>query len=203
MGLADLRDSINNSYFADEASVVRERLQQIALEPDARRRITERAESMVRRLRADPSPNLMETFLAEYGLSTDEGVALMCLAEAYLRVPDAPTLDALIRDKIGGADWSKHAGETDSLLVSASTWALMLTGRIFRNSGNGASANSTVNAEVAGTLRRLVQRVGEPVVRTAVARAMKVMGQQFVLGRTIDEAIRRGAAMRQKGYRFS
>jgi RHH-type transcriptional regulator, proline utilization regulon repressor / proline dehydrogenase / delta 1-pyrroline-5-carboxylate dehydrogenase len=203
MGLADLRDSIDGSYFADEASVVRERLQQVGLSPDARRRVTERAESMVRRLRADPSLNLMETFLAEYGLSTDEGVALMCLAEAYLRVPDAPTLDALIRDKIGGADWSRHAGETDSLLVSASTWALMLTGRIFRNSGNGASGNSTVNAEVAGTLRRLVQRVGEPVVRTAVAQAMKVMGQQFVLGRTIDEAIRRGAAMRQKGYRFS
>jgi RHH-type proline utilization regulon transcriptional repressor/proline dehydrogenase/delta 1-pyrroline-5-carboxylate dehydrogenase len=196
MGLADLRDSINSSYFADEASVVRERLQQVGLEPAARRRVTKRAEDMVRRLRADPSPNLMETFLAEYGLSTDEGVALMCLAEAYLRVPDAPTLDALIRDKIGGADWSRHAGETDSLLVSASTWALMLTGRIFRN---GASPN----AEVVGTLHRMVQRIGEPVVRTAVAQAMKVMGQQFVLGRSIDEAIRRGAAMREKGYRFS
>ncbi|EWY40536.1 bifunctional proline dehydrogenase/pyrroline-5-carboxylate dehydrogenase [Skermanella stibiiresistens SB22] len=157
--------------------------------------MSDRAEAMVRRLRADPTLNLMETFLAEYGLSTDEGIALMCLAEAYLRVPDAPTLDALIRDKIGGADWSKHAGETDSLLVSASTWALMLTGRIFRDEPAGV--------QLAGTLRRLVRRVGEPVVRTAVAQAMKVMGQQFVLGRTIEEAIRRGEPRRAKGYRYS
>jgi RHH-type transcriptional regulator, proline utilization regulon repressor / proline dehydrogenase / delta 1-pyrroline-5-carboxylate dehydrogenase len=191
-----LRDNINLAYFADEAAIVRDRLDAIRLDPAARRRITERAEDMVRRLRADPVPNLMETFLAEYGLSTDEGVALMCLAEAYLRVPDAPTLDALIRDKIGGADWSRHTGESHSLLVSASTWGLMLTGRIFRN-------GSPSGEDMAGSLRRLIQRVGEPVVRTAVTQAMKVMGQQFVLGRTIEEAIKRGAGKRSKGYRYS
>ncbi|UEM03737.1 bifunctional proline dehydrogenase/L-glutamate gamma-semialdehyde dehydrogenase PutA [Skermanella rosea] len=196
MDQAVLREEINRAYFADEALTVHQRREAIRLDHAARRRITDRAEAIVRRLRTDPTPNLMETFLAEYGLSTDEGVALMCLAEAYLRVPDAPTLDALIRDKIGGADWSKHAGETDSLLVSASTWALMLTGRIFRN-------DSPAGPQVAGTLRRLVQRVGEPVVRSAVAQAMKVMGQQFVLGRTIEEAIRRGESRRAKGYRFS
>lgn len=196
MDQAVLRDDIDRAYFADETTVVKQRMEAIRLDQAARRRISDRAEAIVRRLRTDPTPNLMETFLAEYGLSTDEGVALMCLAEAYLRVPDAPTLDALIRDKIGGADWSKHAGETDSLLVSASTWALMLTGRIFRN-------DSPAGPQVAGTLRRLVQRVGEPVVRSAVAQAMKVMGQQFVLGRTIEEAIRRGESRRAKGYRFS
>jgi RHH-type proline utilization regulon transcriptional repressor/proline dehydrogenase/delta 1-pyrroline-5-carboxylate dehydrogenase len=138
----------------------------------------------------------MESFLAEYGLSTDEGVALMCLAEAFLRVPDTPTLDALIRDKIGGADWSRHSGDTESLLVNASTWALMLTGRIYRE-GEAAEAH------LVSTLRRMVRRIGEPVVRAAVTQAMRVMGQQFVLGRDIAEALERGGAMTARGYRHS
>ncbi len=196
MDLRSARAAVDAAYFQDEAAVVRGRLGQTGLDAAARRRIGEAAAALVEHLRADPSPDLMESFLAEYGLSTDEGVALMCLAEAYLRVPDAPTLDALIRDKIGGADWSRHAGETESLLVNASTWALMLTGRIYRE---GAPAE----AHLVSTLRRMVRRVGEPVVRAAVAQAMKVMGQQFVLGRTIEEALERGEEMVEKGYRYS
>ncbi len=196
MDLDQTRNAIRRAGSASEESIVSQMIAATGLSPAARARIVAEAEDMVTRLRADPSPSLMESFLAEYGLSTDEGVALMCLAEAYLRVPDAPTLDALIRDKIGGADWSRHTGEAGSFLVNASTWALMLTGSIFRD---GAAAE----AELAGNLRNLIQRVGEPFVRTAVAQAMRVLGQQFVLGRTIGEAIARARGDAEAGYRFS
>ncbi len=195
--LSTLRETINQAWFLDEADVVSARLTQHGLDHEARQNIDHRAIQLVKALRADPNPNLMESFLAEYGLSTDEGIALMCLAEAYLRVPDAPTLDALIRDKIGSADWARHRGETESLLINASTWALMLTGRIFRND------ERTEATKMGGTLRKLVQRVGEPMVRTAVGQAMKVMGQQFVLGRTIEEAFKRAEPMLDKAYLHS
>ncbi len=196
MDLVTARQAVRETYFADESATVRERLAQTRLGPDSRARIAARATALVEKLRADPSSDLIESFLAEYGLSTDEGVALMCLAEAYLRVPDAPTLDALIRDKIGGANWSRHSGAAESMLINASTWALMLTGRVFRE-------ERELETRVVATLRRMVQRIGEPVVRTAVAQAMRVMGQQFVLGRTIEEAIERGQGMRENGYRYS
>lgn len=179
--LTRLRNKINETWFHPETEVVQAHLQQHGLNFQTRQTITAQAASWVTTLRADPHPNLMESFLAEYGLSTDEGIALMCLAEAYLRVPDTPTLDALIRDKIGSADWARHQQGADSLLINASTWALMLTGKLLRQDQD---ANS-----LGGSLRKLMQRIGEPVVRTAVAQAMKVMGQQFVLGRTIDEAL--------------
>lgn len=179
--LTRLRNKINETWFHPETEVVQARLQQHGLNFQARQTITAQAASWVTTLRADPHPNLMESFLAEYGLSTDEGIALMCLAEAYLRVPDTPTLDALIRDKIGSADWARHQQGADSLLINASTWALMLTGKLLRQDQDANNLGSS--------LRKLVQRIGEPVVRTAVAQAMKVMGQQFVLGRTIAEAL--------------
>ena len=190
------RQRLREAVFADEADVVRQRLAQVRLDAASRRRIGERAAALVEQLRRDPSMDLMEAFLAEYGLSTDEGVALMCLAEAYLRVPDAPTLDALIRDKIGGADWSRHSGDAESLLINASTWALMLTGRLYRE-------DPPLEQRVVGQLRQLLQRVGEPVVRRAVGEAMKVMGRQFVLGRDIDEALANAAAPEGRGYRHS
>ncbi|MBZ8133698.1 bifunctional proline dehydrogenase/L-glutamate gamma-semialdehyde dehydrogenase PutA [Afifella sp. IM 167] len=195
----DLRDAIRAAPFQDEADVVASRLAALGLGEEARERAVRRAAGMVEGLRADPAPHLMERFLSEYGLSTDEGVALMCLAEAYLRVPDAHTLDALIRDKIGGADWGQHRGTADSLLLNASSWGLMLTGRLYGAETGGEQAE----AHLIHTMRRLVMRVGEPVVRTAVAQAMKMLGAQFVLGRNIEEAMRRAAPMRQKGYRYS
>jgi RHH-type proline utilization regulon transcriptional repressor/proline dehydrogenase/delta 1-pyrroline-5-carboxylate dehydrogenase len=136
---------------------------------------------------------MMEAFLDEYGLSTDEGVGLMCLAEALLRVPDAETIDDLIEDKIAPSDWSAHLGQSFSPLVNASTWALMLTGRILDDDPSKPASGA----------RRLMKRLGEPVVRTAVARAMRIMGQQFVLGQTIEEGIKRGEALRKKGYTYS
>ena len=135
----------------------------------------------------------MEVFLSAYGLSTKEGVALMCLAEALLRVPDAETMDDLIRDKIAPHDWSAHSGSSSSIFVNASTWALMLTGRVL-DEGEGS---------IERTLRAMVRRLGEPVIRTAVAAAMREMGEQFVLGRTIAEALKRGKPMLAKGYLYS
>ncbi|HHL22452.1 MAG TPA: bifunctional proline dehydrogenase/L-glutamate gamma-semialdehyde dehydrogenase PutA, partial [Aliiroseovarius sp.] len=135
----------------------------------------------------------MEVFLAEYGLSTDEGIALMCLAEALLRVPDAATIDALIEDKIAPSDWARHLGRSTSTLVNASTWGLLLTGRVLDEPGAG----------LAGVLRGALRRLGEPVIRAAVARAMREMGAQFVLGETIESAMQRAERLEEKGYTYS
>ena len=166
---------------------------QAALSADQRAKITAQAADLVRAVRASSDPRLMEVFLSAYGLSTKEGVALMCLAEALLRVPDAETMDDLIRDKIAPHDWSAHSGGSSSIFVNASTWALMLTGKVL-DEGEGG---------IEGTLRAMVRRLGEPVIRTAVSAAMREMGEQFVLGRTIDEAVRRGRPMTSKGYLYS
>src|SRR5690606_820918 len=143
-----------------------------------------------RRIRDEAKPTMMEHFLAEYGLSTREGVALMCLAEAMLRVPDRMTIDALIEDKSAPSDWGRHLGEASSSLVNASTWALMLTGQVLDDDQAG----------IAGTLRRAVRRLGEPVIRTAVGRAMKEMGRQFVLGQTIEAALERASKREAQGF---
>ena len=152
------------------------------------------AADLVNAIRHDSKPGLMEVFLAEYGLSTEEGVALMCLAEALLRVPDAETMDALIEDKIAPSEWGKHLGHSSSSLVNASTWGLMLTGKVLKD-----------NAEpgLTATLRGAVRRLGEPVIRMAVHRAMREMGQQFVLGETIADAVRRGRSRTAQGYTYS
>jgi len=136
----------------------------------------------------------MEVFLAEYGLSTTEGVALMCLAEALLRVPDAKTMDDLIEDKLSTKSWNSHIGHSDSSLVNASTWALMLTGKVL---------STKEEAGVTSSMGRLVKRVGEPVIRRAVKAAMKEMGNQFVLGQTIQEAVKRGEKRQMQGYTHS
>jgi len=176
-----------------EATVVTSLAAAAALDSDARERIHARATALVRDIRGGARPGLMEVFLAEYGLSTDEGIALMCLAEALLRVPDAGTMDALIEDKVAPSDWGRHLGHSASPLVNASTWALMLTGRVLDEGEPG----------VAGHLHAAVRRLGEPVIRSAVARAMKEMGRQFVLGETIAAAMKRGAGMEARGYTYS
>ena len=150
------------------------------------------AQDLVKAMRSDSQPGLMEVFLAEYGLSTDEGVALMCLAEALLRVPDAETIDDLIEDKIAPSSWSEHLGKSSSSLVNASTWGLMLTGKILDD-----------NKGVASTLKKVVKRMGEPFIRTAVKQAMKEMGRQFVLGETIENARQRAQKHERKGYTYS
>ncbi|MEM9344950.1 MAG: proline dehydrogenase family protein, partial [Pseudomonadota bacterium] len=168
-------------------------LNHLAPTPDQRRRITAAATQMVDTLRADAAPSMMELFLGEYGLSSEEGVALMCLAEALLRVPDTATIDALIEDKIVPSEWGQHLGESHSALVNASTWALFLTGRVLDAPEDG----------VAGVLRGAIKRLGEPVIRQAVTRVMKEMGRQFVLGETIETALDGARELEAKGYTYS
>jgi RHH-type proline utilization regulon transcriptional repressor/proline dehydrogenase/delta 1-pyrroline-5-carboxylate dehydrogenase len=186
-------DIIATGSLRDEDALVRQLLDQAALPGPDRAAIVASGADLVRRIRAATKPGLMEVFLAEYGLSTDEGIALMCLAEALLRVPDAETMDALIEDKIAPSDWGRHLGRSASSLVNASTWALMLTGKVLDDREPG----------VAGHLRAAVKRLGEPVIRTAVSRAMKEMGRQFVLGETIDKAMKRAREMEGQGYTYS
>ncbi|SLN55897.1 Bifunctional protein PutA [Aquimixticola soesokkakensis] len=178
---------------APDAPVLAQLVAQAALSPRARGAICARAAGLIRQIRKDANPGVMEQFLAEYGLSTAEGVALMCLAEAMLRVPDATTIDALIEDKIAPSDWSKHLGEATSPLVNASTWALMLTGRVL-DEGDPA---------IARVLRGAIKRIGEPLIRVAVGQAMKQMGRQFVLGQSIETALERARGFEKKGYTYS
>jgi RHH-type proline utilization regulon transcriptional repressor/proline dehydrogenase/delta 1-pyrroline-5-carboxylate dehydrogenase len=148
-----------------------------------------RARALVHAARAAHRPGADVTdFLAEYGLGTAEGVALLCLAEALLRIPDAATADALIEDRIAAADWQKHLGQGDSLAVNASAWAFMLTGRVL-NLDN-----------VAGVIGAMIRRLGEPVIRTALRRGMRMLARQFVMGRTIEEAV--GRANRKLRYSY-
>ncbi|MFK7966339.1 MAG: bifunctional proline dehydrogenase/L-glutamate gamma-semialdehyde dehydrogenase PutA [Burkholderiaceae bacterium] len=199
--LAQWRELIREAPKLDEARVVQERIAQIDLDESVREQITASAVALVETLRKSTQPGLMESMLAEYGLSDEEGLALMCLAEAYLRVPDTTTIDALIRDKIGQGQWTRHAGAAQSMLVNASTWGLILSGEVFRPA-SGTGAGDEPGGSL-GVVQKLKQRVGEPVVRLGVGAAMKAMGQQFVLGRTIDEAIDRSTQARRDGYRFS
>ena len=194
LGADDPRQRIRAAYLADEAETIERSLGLSHLDPAAREAISARAADLVRRIRGQSKPGMMENFLAEYGLSTQEGVALMCLAEAMLRVPDPLTLDALIHDKIVPSDWGRHLGKSSSSLVNASTWALMLTGRVL---------DTRQDSGLVGAMRGVVRRLGEPVVRTAIGQSMKILGRQFVLGRNIDEALDQAKALESQGYTYS
>lgn len=189
----DLATALDIGKFANPDAVLADLIATADLSQVERDAISAHAADLVTAIRTQAAPGLMETFLAEYGLSTDEGVALMCLAEALLRVPDADTIDALIEDKLAPSDWGKHLGRSTSSLVNASTWALMLTGRVLDDDQPGPI----------GHLRGAIKRLGEPVIRAAVSRAMKEMGRQFVLGEDIDSAMDRAAGMEAKGFTYS
>ncbi len=191
--LTDAMQTINTASLADEAELIRGLVAEAGLVAATRARIVAAGADLVRRIRSSAKPGLMEVFLAEYGLSTEEGISLMCLAEALLRVPDAETMDALIEDKIAPGDWGRHLGKSASSLVNASTWALMLTGKVLEDREPG----------VVGHLRAAVKRLGEPVIRRAVAQAMKEMGRQFVLGEDIAAAMKRAQELEGQGYTYS
>ncbi|PRY26843.1 L-proline dehydrogenase /delta-1-pyrroline-5-carboxylate dehydrogenase [Aliiruegeria haliotis] len=187
------RTRLRADYLPDEPARLAELTAMAGLSDTDRTAISVEGARLVEQIRASDDPGLMEMFLAQYGLSTDEGIALMCLAEALLRVPDAATIDALIEDKIAPSDWSLHLRKSASMMVNASTWGLLLTGKVLEDTHGG----------LAGTLRGAVRRLGEPVIRTAVGQAMRQMGNQFVLGETIDSAMKRAAKMEEKGYGYS
>ncbi|HEX5007160.1 MAG TPA: bifunctional proline dehydrogenase/L-glutamate gamma-semialdehyde dehydrogenase PutA [Hyphomonadaceae bacterium] len=186
-------DALDHGKYEDEARRINELLTRPALDAAERRAAAAAARDLVLKARAETRrTGAMETFLEEFGLSNPEGLALMCLAEALLRVPDPETADALIAEKIASGDWADHRGKSDSLLVNASTWGLMLTGRIVQPPEDATS-------DPAGFVQRMVREAGEPVIRAAMMQAMRIMGQQFVMGRTIREAIRRGQRTVKKG----
>jgi len=192
--LTKLRNSIRRLHLANEELVLNSLIENADLPEHLCEQASSAGADLVKAVRGDDKPGLMEVFLAEYGLSTDEGVALMCLAEALLRVPDSETIDDLIEDKIAPSSWGEHLGKSSSSLVNAATWGLMLTGKVLDETSSNA---------ISSTLRGAVKRVGEPVIRVAVKRAMKEMGNQFVLGETIESAVQRGAKQVAQGYTYS
>jgi RHH-type transcriptional regulator, proline utilization regulon repressor / proline dehydrogenase / delta 1-pyrroline-5-carboxylate dehydrogenase len=183
----DLRhwDELDRNKYRDEREVVAELLAAEPLTPDGRAAVLNDAIGLVESARkSQKRQGVVESFLQEFSLGTREGLALMCLAEALLRTPDADTRDRLIAEKIGSADWASHMGQSDSLFVNASTWGLMLTGKL-------VDVDDEARSDLPNFLKRLVGRLGEPVIRQAVATAVKIMGEQFVVGRTIEAALKR------------
>ncbi len=196
MDIAPDRAELRAAYLRDETVAVAAILAAAELPVASLDRIAERARGLVVAARhRRQGHGGIDALLHEYALSTAEGIALMCLAEALLRIPDTETAERLIRDKLAPVDWAHHLGQSPSLLVNASTWALLLTGRLMAEpSGEG---------DLLAALHRFIARSGEPVVRQAVTAAMRILGRQFVLGRTIEEALARALPEERRGYRFS
>jgi RHH-type transcriptional regulator, proline utilization regulon repressor / proline dehydrogenase / delta 1-pyrroline-5-carboxylate dehydrogenase len=189
------RTELRRAYRPDEEQVVAERLIEARLEGNVLGEATAMARTLVKGVRAH-KPSGIDAFLHTYDLGSDEGIAMMCLAEALLRIPDARTADELIADKLGGPDWSEKLGASDSSFVNAATFSLLLTGKVLE----GAQDRSDNWKAVLG---RAVGRLGEPVVRTAVREAMKILGRNFVFGRTMDEALKRAEPERRQGLSHS
>jgi RHH-type proline utilization regulon transcriptional repressor/proline dehydrogenase/delta 1-pyrroline-5-carboxylate dehydrogenase len=192
-----VRARMTAAYSRDETQAMDELLAQAALPPAERDLVLARATELVARVRAKASQqSAVESFMREYDLSSEEGVLLMCVAEALLRIPDKDTADKLISDKLGEANWESHVGKSDSVLVNAGTWGLMLTGKL-------VTLADETQRNFTGALKRLIGRAGEPVIRLAVRQAMRIMGHQFVMGRTIKEALDRAVEKENRAYRHS
>jgi len=191
------RAAITELWLADETVAVNRLLAIAGLPAERAQAAVKQAAGWVTRVRGlKETQSALDAFMREYDLSSEEGVLLMCLAEALLRIPDDDTAEKLIADKLAEADWESHLGRSDSLFVNASTWGLMLTGRIVR-----LAPESTNNIRVA--INRLVNRSGEPVVRLALRRAMRMMGGQFVMGRNIAEALKNAESKAHRPYLHS
>ena len=192
-----IRQKIRDFYRIDENEVITHILPLAEVGVKARSRAWERARQMVHNIREElDGQSSVDALLNEFSLSTEEGVVLMCLAEALLRVPDKGTQETLIRDKLANGDWSSHLGSSDSLFVNASSWGLLVTGKMVNYSDKNKEQQF-------GMLKKTIGRLGEPVIRRSVNFAMKIMGKQFVMGRNIDEAIERAADTERKGYVYS
>ena len=193
----DLRCTIDATYRIDETQCVDGLLTLATLTEQELKRAHDVAYQLVEGVRAERlGQGGLDAFLYEYDLSTEEGIALMCIAEAMLRIPDTDTVNKLIADKISSANWERHLGDSQSLFVNTATWALMLTGKVVIEPNRQKKA-------VKHTFKRLIKRSGEPIIRTAVAQAMRILGRQFVMGRTIKEAVKRAESTEQQGYRYS
>lgn len=193
---ATWQQAITRLYAVDETRWMKALLPiAVSSDPEARE-ISKQARRLVERVRSESDvAHAVDKLLQEYSLDNEEGVILMCLAEALMRIPDAETADDLIRDKLSPANWAEHLGKSDSLLVNASTWGLMLTGKVVRLDSREKSP--------ANLLGKLINRAGEPVIRQAMHQAMRIMGRQFVLGQSIKEALKNGKPYRAKEYTYS
>ena len=192
-----LRQALRKAYRMDEAELMQELAAAAEADSDQRARIEQRATALVKTVRRQRvSQGGVDALLHEYDLSSKEGIVLMCLAEALMRVPDAETADRLIADKISSGDWESHLGHSNSPFVNASTWGLMLTGRVVR-------FDERSGKDLGNLMRRMVQRSGGPMIRQAVRQAMRIMGRQFVIGRTIDEALKRARDDEKAGFTHS
>jgi RHH-type proline utilization regulon transcriptional repressor/proline dehydrogenase/delta 1-pyrroline-5-carboxylate dehydrogenase len=189
------RTALRRAYRPTEEQVVLERIAQARLNSAELGEATAAARTLVKGVRAH-KPSGVDAFLHAYDLGSDEGIAMMCLAEALLRIPDAHTADELIADKLSGPDWSDKLGRSDSAFVNAATFSLLLTGKVLENAQDRSD-----NWKAA--LGRAVGRLGEPVVRTAVREAMKILGRNFVFGRDIDEALKRAEPEQRQGLSHS
>ncbi|MGI3130376.1 bifunctional proline dehydrogenase/L-glutamate gamma-semialdehyde dehydrogenase PutA [Halopseudomonas pachastrellae] len=187
--------TVSANYAVDEDSYLRE-LIELAQAQDLAA-LSRKANQLIIDVRKrDNAVDSIDALLQQYSLDTQEGIMLMCLAEALLRVPDADTADALIRDKLNAAQWDRHVGQSEHTLVNAAAWGLVMTGKVVNLDKRHDGTPGTV-------LGRLVKRSGEPVIRGAMMQAMKIMGRQFVLGRTITEALKNGKPQRDQGYTYS
>lgn len=192
-----LRQKINEYYRYDEVECLNQLVEYARFSAEESRHITETAKQLVEVVRRErKGKSGLDAFLYTYNLSSEEGIALMCLAEALLRIPDSHTIDKLIRDKVTNADWESHLGKSDSFFVNASTWGLMLTGKLIKPSDERYHS-------LKKSLKRLIGRSSEPVIRTMVSSAVKILAKQFVIGRNIEEAMDRASDMEEMGYTFS
>ncbi|MGV6851415.1 MAG: bifunctional proline dehydrogenase/L-glutamate gamma-semialdehyde dehydrogenase PutA [bacterium] len=192
-----ISSEISRHYFADEAETIQNLKQELLHSAYSTDKISQNAVQLVSRVR-DSSQKLaaLDAFMQEYDLSSDEGVTLMCLAESLLRIPDKETAELLIRDKLDGANWNSHLGNSPSLFVNASTWGLMLTGKIVDMRDHTAQSNQAI-------LKNLLAKSSEPVIRHALKQSMQIMGHQFVMGKNINAAIKRSLKPKNADYRYS
>ncbi|TBR41948.1 bifunctional proline dehydrogenase/L-glutamate gamma-semialdehyde dehydrogenase PutA [Marinomonas agarivorans] len=207
---ASLWAFISPLYCIDEESWLQELLSLAKPDDQQLKQTTQAATQLIQEIRQrDNSVSMIDAFLLEYSLDTKEGVLLMCLAEALMRIPDKATADAFIKDRLSVADWAAHAQKSDSLLVNAATWGLLLTGKVVAfgsltlTSTKLSSVKSAASDEPNQLMKRMLNRLSEPVIRRAMLQAMKIMGHQFVLGRSIKEALTQGQKHQAKGYRYS
>ena len=188
---------LRDAFLADESRTLDALIPVAKLAPDANARATASARALVESVRARQQKHSgMQSFLTQYDLSSQEGVLLMCVAEALLRIPDAATADKLIKDKFAQGNWKKHLGASDSLLVNAGTWGMMLTGKL-------VSPTAESFSDVGGWLTKLAAKAGEPIVRASLRQGMRLMAEQFVMGRNIDDALKRADSDDQAKYRHS
>lgn len=187
---------IDQDYQIDETNLVKQFISQSPITGEKIKTVNQLAKSLVEKVRSQQNKSTgLDAFLAEYDLSTEEGITLMCLAEALLRIPDNETVDRFISDKLSSADWQKHLGKSDSMFVNASTWGLLLTGKILRPS---EKRNNNLNT----SLKSIVKNRSAPVIRKIILHAMKILGQQFVMATNIKQAAKNAKKHKKNNYSF-